>query len=52
MTRPALASDPTARPVAVVCLACAQGDHEQALVNERCPCPCHSSPKADSEVAL
>ena len=25
-----------------LCIACAEGDHEQALrANERCTCPCH-----------
>lgn len=25
-----------------ICMACAEGDHEQALrAHERCTCPCH-----------
>ena len=34
-----------------VCIACSEGHHEQALVNEQCGCPCHPAHRAESEVA-
>ena len=46
-------ANPPARPSrehAQVCLACTEGDHEQVLLGERCPCPCHGA-RRDSEVA-
>jgi len=36
-------SDPLPRPL--ICIACAEGDHEQALrAHEHCTCPCHGEP--------
>ncbi len=33
---------PAVRNRLPVCIACAEGDHEQALcAHERCSCPCH-----------
>ena len=36
-----------------ICLACSEGHHEQALLNEHCSCPCHGTATLnfDSEVA-
>jgi hypothetical protein len=35
-----------------VCIACSEGDHEQALrARERCTCPCHDIAKPSAEVA-
>jgi len=47
-------ANPATRPGnehAGVCLACSEGDHEQALVNEHCLCPCHCAQPAEREVA-
>jgi hypothetical protein len=45
-------ANPPMRPSgeqAQICLACAQGDHEQVLLTDQCSCPCHG--KALDEVA-
>ncbi|MCU1338930.1 MAG: hypothetical protein JWO19_4511 [Bryobacterales bacterium] len=35
-----------------ICVACAEGDHEQVLRRECCKCPCHGvRPKADEVAA-
>lgn len=39
---PILGSPLPARLRPPLCIACAEGDHEQALrAHERCTCPCH-----------
>ena len=35
-----------------LCIACAEGDHEQALrAHERCTCPCHGMAMPSQAVA-
>ena len=39
------------RELALACVACSEGHHEQALVNEQCRCACHGRLAANHEVA-
>ena len=42
MTLPTTISDAPMRRTPPICMACSEGDHEQALrAHERCTCPCH-----------
>ena len=33
-----------------ICIACAEGDHDQIRLNEHCACPCHGTLNAQLEV--
>lgn len=34
-----------------ICKACAEGDHEQIVLDEQCSCPCHGTLNSSGEVA-
>ena len=50
---PLAALEPRPSRVEQICVACAEGDHEQVLDAEFCSCPCHGPVglAANAEVA-
>ena len=53
LVEPQLSTARANRKQAPICMACAEGDHDQVLRKECCACACHGTPRqsADVEVA-